>query len=79
MRDLDMELVEVYREQLLRVAESRDLSALGKEDMAILREAGILVDYLDWRSGATYTGLSPWARRQVLGLPKARIMKWRAG
>ena len=77
MLTLERELVEVYRDQLLRVAEAGDLSGFSEEDQAILREAGVLVEYLDWKSGGTYTGLSPGARRVALGLPRARIMKWR--
>ena len=77
MLALDQELVEVYLEQLLQVAETGALSELSAEDQAILREARVLVEYMDWKSGGTYTGLSPWARRQVLGLPRARVMKWR--
>ena len=77
MLALDQELVEVYHEQLLRVAETGSLLVLSDEDQGILREARVLVEYLDWKSGGTYTGLSPWARRQVLGLPRARVMKWR--
>ena len=77
MLALDQELVEVYQEQLLRVAETGALSELSAEDQAILRDARVLVEYLDRKSGGTYTGLSPWARCQVLGLPRAKIMKWR--
>ncbi|MFH2110405.1 MAG: hypothetical protein ABIJ47_03980 [Candidatus Bathyarchaeota archaeon] len=79
MVTVERELVEVYRGQLLRVAEAGDLSGLGAEDQAVLREAGVLVEYLDWKCGGTYTGLSPGARRMALGLPRARIIRWRTG
>ena len=72
-------MVDIYRSQLLTLAETRDLSGLSGEDQAILREAGVLVEYLDWKSGGTYLGLSPGARRMALGLPRARIIRWRSG
>ncbi|MFH2111751.1 MAG: hypothetical protein ABIJ47_10895 [Candidatus Bathyarchaeota archaeon] len=77
MLTLERELVDIYRSQLLRVAEAGDLSGLSGEDQAILREAGVLVEYLDWKNGGTYTGLSPDARRVALRLPSARIIRWR--
>jgi len=75
MLTLERELVEVYRGQLLRVAETGDLLGLGAEDQAVLREAGVLVEYLDGKSGGTYTGLSPEARRAMLGLPRVGIFR----
>ena len=72
-------MVDIYRSQLLTLAETRDLSGLSGEDQAILREAGVLVEYLDWKNGGTYTGLSPEARRAALRLPRARIIRWRSG
>ena len=79
MLTVERELVDIYRGQLLAVAETGDLSGLSGEDQAVLREAGVLVEYLDWKNRGTYTGLSPEARRTVLGLPRARIIRWRSG
>ena len=79
MLTVERELVDIYRSQLLAVAKHGDLSGLSEEDQAVLREAGVLVEYLDWKSGGTYLGLAPEARRMALGLPRARIIKWRSG
>ena len=79
MLTVERELVDIYRSQLLAVTKHGDLSGLSEEEQAVLREAGVLVEYLDWKSGGTYTGLSPGARRMALGLPRARIIRWRSG
>ena len=78
MVTVERELVENYRNQLLAVAKHGDLSGLSGEDQAVLREAGVLVEYLDWKCGGIYTGLSPGARRMALRLPRARIIRWRS-